>query len=431
MTTAQEATTPNPQTKSQLTLPINDIKVGKRYRQDLGDIDSLARSISEIGLLHPVVVTPENKLIAGQRRLKAMKQLKWSEVPVTYVDINKIVRGEYDENEIRKDFTITEAVAIKRVVEPEEKRKAKERKAQAGGDVRGRKKAGTANLSGEKGDSREKVAKFTGKKHATLGKAEKVIQAAEENPEKYGHLVKEMDDTGKVDAAYKAVRIAKQREAYEATADKGANIGDLVTMAEQGKKFSVIMADPPWEYKVYSGKGKGKSAERYYDTSSIEKLEQLPVAPLAADNCTLFLWGVWPELLGAIDVIHAWGFEYKTCGFVYVKENKSGEGLFQGLGYWTRSNTEFCLLATRGSPSRLAMDVHQVIREPVGRHSEKPETARRRIEQLLAGPYLELFARKPAPGWTVWGNEVSAEPDQSASEDGQTGSGLTDEPDQS
>ena len=114
-----------------------------------------------------------------------------------------------------------------------------------------------------------------------------------------------------------------------------------------------------------------------------------------------------PELPGALEVIKAWGFEYKTAGFTWVKQNKSGEGLFTGMGYWTRSNAEICLFATRGSPQRMAKDVSQVILSRVGEHSAKPQEARRRIERLLLGPYLELFARSPANGWVTWGNEIN------------------------
>jgi N6-adenosine-specific RNA methylase IME4 len=114
------------------------------------------------------------------------------------------------------------------------------------------------------------------------------------------------------------------------------------------------------------------------------------------------------ELDGALDVIRAWGFEYQTCGFLWVKLNPNGEGLFTGMGYHTRANTEPCLLATRGSPPRLAADVHQVVMTPVGEHSEKPEEVARRIERLYPGPYLELFARRPRERWAVWGNEVAS-----------------------
>jgi hypothetical protein len=77
-----------------------------------------------------------------------------------------------------------------------------------------------------------------------------------------------------------------------------------------------------------------------------------------------------------------------------------------GQGYYTRANTEFCLLATRGSPQRDAFDVHQLIVSPVREHSRKPDEAHQRIERLLAGPYLEIFARAERPGWVTWGNEV-------------------------
>jgi MT-A70 len=78
-------------------------------------------------------------------------------------------------------------------------------------------------------------------------------------------------------------------------------------------------------------------------------------------------------------------------------------------GYWTRSNTEACLFATKGAPMRLATDVHQVVLAPVGEHSAKPEEVRRRIERLFGGPFLELYGRRPVAGWTVWGNEIPRE----------------------
>ncbi len=80
--------------------------------------------------------------------------------------------------------------------------------------------------------------------------------------------------------------------------------------------------------------------------------------------------------------------------------------LYPGMGYYTRSNSEVCLLATKGSPLRLVTDVHEIVMAAVRDHSEKPEEVRRRIERLFAGPYLELYGRKLVPGWTVWGNEI-------------------------
>ncbi len=186
-------------------------------------------------------------------------------------------------------------------------------------------------------------------------------------------------------------------------------------MAASGRKFGVICPDPPWTFEVYSGKGKQRSAERHYDTASLDEIKALPVAALAADDCALLLWAVWPNLDAALEVIAAWGFKYQTAGLLWVKTNESAElvaldgtGLHWGMGYHSRANTEPLLLATRGSPRRLAADVHQVVIAPVTEHSEKPDEVYRRIERLYPAPRLELFARKPREGWTVWGDEVPA-----------------------
>src|SRR6516164_5104412 len=134
-------------------------------------------------------------------------------------------------------------------------------------------------------------------------------------------------------------------------------------------------------------KGKQRSAERYYDTWPLERIKAFArdfIPRLVAKDCALLLWSVWLEHRGALEVIAACGFDYKTAGFLWVKTNPgvevitlAGKGLFTGMGYATRSNSEACLLATRGSPC------------------EKPDEVYRRIERLYPGPYLELFARKP------------------------------------
>jgi ParB/RepB/Spo0J family partition protein len=98
-----------------------DIKIGKRHRKDMGDIDGLAASIDDAGLLHPVVVRPDGRLIAGERRLKACRKIGWYKVPVTIIDLDKVVRGEYAENFFRKAFTPTEWADIADEMEPIER----------------------------------------------------------------------------------------------------------------------------------------------------------------------------------------------------------------------------------------------------------------------------------------------------------------------
>lgn len=173
------------------------------------------------------------------------------------------------------------------------------------------------------------------------------------------------------------------------------------------KKYTVLYADPPWRYR---NKPNGRSPESHYPTMKTEDICSLPVQALAAEDCALFLWVTMPMLFEAQKVLAAWGFGYKTVAFVWVKQNRKGTGIFWGMGYWTRANAELCLLATKGHPQRRAKNIHQVIISPVEEHSKKPEEARRRIEALLGDvPRLELFARRPSPGWDVWGDEVESD----------------------
>lgn len=168
--------------------------------------------------------------------------------------------------------------------------------------------------------------------------------------------------------------------------------------------------DPPWQFKVYSDKGQGRSAERHYQTMTMEEIKNLPVCDLADKDCAMFMWTTLPVLKESFSVLERWGFEYKTVAFVWIKKNRKADSLFWGMGYWTRSNAEVCLLATRGNPKRLAANVHQVIISRIEEHSRKPEEARSRIEQLMGDvPKIELFARRKAVGWDVWGNEVESD----------------------
>ena len=172
------------------------------------------------------------------------------------------------------------------------------------------------------------------------------------------------------------------------------------------KKYGVIYADPPWQFKLRSDKGKDKSPERHYPCMPIADIIRLPVNRIAEDNAVLLMWVVDPLLDQAFKVIDAWGFKFKTVGFTWAKTNRKKLGFFTGLGYWTRGNPEMCLLATKGRPKRKAMDVAQLVVAQRGRHSEKP-LLHKDIERLVDGPYIELFARKkPFDNWDYWGNEV-------------------------
>lgn len=186
--------------------------------------------------------------------------------------------------------------------------------------------------------------------------------------------------------------------------------------------FGAILADPPWQFEAWNketrvmkrgSKTTYLAARAHYDTLSITDLGKLPISLFAADDCCLFIWVTWPNLVGGIEVIKNWGFEYKTCAFNWMKGHAGQIELFEEeiiplmkMGYWTRASSEVCLLATKGKPKRLNADVRQGIIAPIRQHSRKPDGIHERIERLVAGPYLELFARQERKGWTTWGNET-------------------------
>lgn len=186
--------------------------------------------------------------------------------------------------------------------------------------------------------------------------------------------------------------------------------------------FGAILADPPWGFNLWWGGRTNKTPAGvpsratvpHYAVMKEPELNALPVGDLAADDCVLFLWTCWPVLEWSMRTISAWGFTFKTCGFCWVKAHAGQIDMFRDdfdphmtLGYWTRSNSEVCLLATKGNPKRRDAGIKQAIIEPRRAHSRKPDCVHERIERLVAGPYLELFARQSRPGWTTWGNEAT------------------------
>jgi len=228
---------------------ISDIRIGERHRKDLGDVASLAQSIADIGLLHPVVVTPDGTLIAGARRVAACKLLGWQEIPATVVDLQDIVRGEHDENALRKDFTPSEAVAIARALEPMEREAAKER--QLSTLVQNRSEKFSER---EKGEALVKVARTVGMSRITLTKAREVVEAAEQEPELFAPVLEQMDRTGNVHGAYKELKKI-QREIAKATPPPDlpdANeryrliCADIADARLEPDSLDIIITDPPY-----------------------------------------------------------------------------------------------------------------------------------------------------------------------------------------
>ncbi len=173
-------------------------------------------------------------------------------------------------------------------------------------------------------------------------------------------------------------------------------------MPTPAPKFSIIYADPPWQYK--SGSVRGAVP---YPCLSTKTIAALPITTICERDCLLFLWATYPMLPDALEVMRAWGFVYKTTAFTWVKLNPSGRGFHFGMGNWTRANPEICLLGVKGKPQRVARNVPNLVIAPRRAHSQKPEEVRRRIVFLCGDvSRVELFARQKTSGWSAWGNEI-------------------------
>lgn len=177
-----------------------------------------------------------------------------------------------------------------------------------------------------------------------------------------------------------------------------------------GQKFDVILVDPPWSFATWSKKNQTRAAENHYQVMSLQDIKDMPIQDIAAENCALFLWAVNPMLPQALEVIEAWGFKFSTVAFTWAKRSKLDQAWHFGLGYWTRQNTEQCLLATRGKPKRLSRAVPQLVVSPVRQHSRKPDEVYTYIERLIDGNRCELFSRERRERWASWGFETEKFP---------------------
>ncbi len=225
------------------TLQVSEILIDQdRSRNDLGSLTNLAASIADVGLLQPIVVRPDHRLVSGARRLGAVQELGWKEIPVHVVenleDELRLRKAERDENTCRKSLTLAEAVREKQRIEGQAKEEAKQRQREgqkAGGKTsgRGRKKDGgkLPQSNGDGGKSRDKIAEAIGVGERTLAKAEEVIDAAKANPEAFGELAEALD---KDDA--KADKIHKQFKRRQALQETGLAEADI-TIAELPEEY--------------------------------------------------------------------------------------------------------------------------------------------------------------------------------------------------
>ena len=188
------------------------------------------------------------------------------------------------------------------------------------------------------------------------------------------------------------------------------------------KKYNIIYADPPWHFSAGIRSSKKDKNGKYlyytpsttigakYQTLKPDQIKALPVATIAADDCVLFLWTTDSHLPVALEVMNAWGFEYRTVAFIWNKKEKSGKQVCY-YGKWTMKGSEICLLGTKGKPhgfikSHKVRQLVEAIRDRT-KHSGKPDEVRNRIIELMGDlPRIELFAREAAEGWDAIGFDI-------------------------
>ncbi len=173
-------------------------------------------------------------------------------------------------------------------------------------------------------------------------------------------------------------------------------------------EYTLILADPPWQYRDKAKDG-DRGVEFKYSTMTVQDICRLPIWTIAnSGSCLLAMWWVPTQPMEALKVVEAWGFRLITMkGFTWMKTNKNKGNPAIGMGHMTRANTEDCLFAVRGKlPARMDASICQYITAPRLEHSAKPPAVREKLVQLLGDvPRIELFARETALGWDRWGNE--------------------------
>lgn len=400
--------------------PINDvqistIKIGDRYRKDMGDLQVLADSIEELGLLQPIGINPNYQLIWGERRLRAFELLGRDKIPARIVPMERLIKGEFTENEIRKDFNPVERVEISRAFRNENPNKQGER-TDLHKPCQNFDKVESPPIVGRKNDIAADEGGFNN--HETLRQAEYAVDHG--SPELVDALSKgdasisaaakvatlppeEQDEIvargpAEIKAAAKAIRQQETEQRREQRIEKLKEQAAGNRELDISSQYPVIYADPPWNYE-FSGSD-SRDLDNQYPTMDLEAILGLPVDQLATRDCVLFLWTTAPKLPEGMAVLNCWGFTYKTCA-VWDKEKI-------GMGYWFRQQSELLLVGTRGSipPPEPSNRPSSVIRSPREKHSQKPEQVYRVIEAMYPDlPRIELFARNRREGWSAFGNE--------------------------
>lgn len=190
------------------------------------------------------------------------------------------------------------------------------------------------------------------------------------------------------------------------------NVANDFIQYTQGKKYSTILSDPPWQFQNRTGKmaPEHKRLSRY-PTLSLEEIKSIPVSTAASESSHLYLWVPNALLAEGLQVMKAWGFTYKT-NLIWYKIRKDGGPDRRGVGFYFRNVTEIILFGTRGKSARTldpGRSQENIIIKQKREHSRKPDEQYELIEKCSWGPFLEMFARGKRDGWDCWGNQATEE----------------------
>jgi len=388
----------------EIELDIAEIKVGHRKRKlNEEKIESLVESYKRIGQLQPVTVIKDNgmyKLLAGLHRLEAAKRSGWQLIKASLFEGDDIAAelAEIDENLMRNDLTVLE-----------QGEHLARRQELIGRNV-GRYEVPNGRTVLPLKTTLE-IAKEAG---ITEASAQKRMQVARNIVPEVKDIIRNTEIANSTTQLLELARLApeEQVEVAKKVADGAFSIAESLKKIAKDKreemhsekrnralpegKFSVIYADPPWQY---DNSGFNESADNQYPTMPVEDICELPISKLADKTTVLFLWATNPLLPEALRVLNSWGFEYKT-NIAWIKD------MGRGKGWYLKSKHELLLIGVKPEsphPAERPDSCFEADRGTV--HSRKPERAYEIIESMYPGNKIELFSRNHREGWEAWGNE--------------------------
>ncbi len=380
-------------------ISISSIKIGKN-RRPLRDVDDLAASINQVGLLNPITVTSDERLVAGLHRLEACKSIGWKKIPAVALPKGKLRNrlAELDENLIREELStleraeqLAERKRIYVALHPETRRGV------AGGRARGSSRGGRKRTTDKMSFARSASVRL----RVSTRTVERLVAIADALPD---DVRRDLKGTPAASRQVELQRIADLPERDQRRVAKdlqrqrpGGTRAAIARLASRKRqpalprgKHDVLVVDPPWRY---------ESERVAYPTLTLDEIRAIPIPALAAKDSILWLWTTNAMMAEAHECVRCWGFQPKTI-LTWDKVRST-------FGHWLLNRTEHCVLATRGDPQVVLTNESTIIRARVREHSRKPDEFYDLVEALCRGRRrkLDLFARETRKGWKAWGLE--------------------------